>query len=219
MLATTAAFDVHECYGTAETATVSSHILAPPGDEFGSVGRVLPGADIKISSDSADDEFERVPTGEILVRSNCMFDGYLEGEAEVSSALDSNGYFATGDVGRINHVGAVEFRGRVTDSINTGGYTISPIAIEEAALSSGFVAEAMALGAPDQVLGEVPVLLVRWKRGAENLRSLRAILRAELDPPALPRTIRGTDVIPLSPAGKPDRKRALLNFRAEQDPH
>ncbi len=102
--------------------------------------------------------------------------------------------------------GLLYFAGRRDAMIKTAGNRVSPQEIEEAALATGLVNEAVALGVPDERLGQAVLLVVR---GLGDEAALRAALKRELPNFMQPRTIRRVEAMPLSPNGKIDRE-ALL---------
>ena len=111
----------------------------------------------------------------------------------------------SGDRVRIDEQGLLYFVGREDAMIKTSGNRVSPTEVEEAAISSGLVAEAVALGVPDDRLGEAIALVVRGKgRGADA--ELRNHLRRELPNFMQPSHIIWRDELPRSPNGKLDRE-------------
>ena len=111
----------------------------------------------------------------------------------------------SGDRVRIDEKGLLYFVGREDAMIKTSGNRVSPTEVEEAAISSGFVTEAVALGVPDDRLGEAIALVVRGKgRGADA--ELRNHLRRELPNFMQPSHIIWRDELPRSPNGKLDRE-------------
>jgi acyl-coenzyme A synthetase/AMP-(fatty) acid ligase len=109
----------------------------------------------------------------------------------------------SGDRVRSDAQGLLYFIGREDAMIKTSGNRISPTEIEEAAVASGAVAEAVALGMPDDRLGEAIVLVVR---GPGPDEALRAFLRRELPNFMQPAHILWRDELPRSPNGKLDRE-------------
>ena len=99
--------------------------------------------------------------------------------------------------------GLLQFAGRRDAMIKTAGNRVSPQEIEEAALGTGLVAEAVALGVPDERLGQAIVLVVR---GAGDDEALRAALKRDLPNFMQPREIRRVEAMPLNPNGKIDRE-------------
>jgi acyl-CoA ligase (AMP-forming) (exosortase A-associated) len=111
----------------------------------------------------------------------------------------------SGDRVRIDADGLLYFVGREDAMIKTSGNRVSPTEVEEAAISSGLVIEAVALGIPDDRLGEAIALVVRG-RGREAEADLRNHLRRELPNFMQPSHIVWRDELPRSPNGKLDRE-------------
>ncbi|MGH2836825.1 MAG: AMP-dependent synthetase/ligase, partial [Thermoleophilaceae bacterium] len=109
---------VMEGYGMTETSTVATG-QTPEDFRFGSIGKPLPGVEIKIAGD-----------GEILLRGDNIFQGYYKNEEASKEALDG-GWLHTGDLGRIDEDGFVYISGRKKDIIITaGGKNITPANLE-----------------------------------------------------------------------------------------
>jgi acyl-CoA ligase (AMP-forming) (exosortase A-associated) len=111
----------------------------------------------------------------------------------------------SGDRVRQDEHGLLYFVGREDAMIKTSGNRVSPTEVEEAAVASGLVTEAVALGVPDDRLGEAIALVVRGK-GEEADPDLRNFLRRELPNFMQPTHIVWRDELPRSPNGKLDRE-------------
>jgi len=108
----------------------------------------------------------------------------------------------SGDTVVRDAAGLFYFVGREDEMIKTSGHRVSPLEIEEAALASGTVAEAVAHGVPDPRLGQAIRLVVR---GSGEDAALSAFLKAELPGHMQPAIIAWRDAMPLGPTGKIDR--------------
>lgn len=105
-------------YGLSETSGPIS-ISLPNEYKFGSVGKILPGIQVKIMND------------EILVSGPTVFNGYLNDEESTMKVLDDNGWFKTGDKGRIDN-NYLYITGRIKDIIITsGGENVNPVEVED----------------------------------------------------------------------------------------
>ncbi|HYH73270.1 MAG TPA: acyl-CoA ligase (AMP-forming), exosortase A system-associated [Nocardioides sp.] len=114
----------------------------------------------------------------------------------------------SGDTVRVDEEGYLYFVGRVDDMIKTSGYRVSPTEVEEVAYDSGLVRDAVALGVPDERLGQRIVLVVTPAAPAGlEVDQLRAILRQTLPAFMVPAEIRVATDLPRSPNGKFDRVR------------
>jgi acyl-CoA ligase (AMP-forming) (exosortase A-associated) len=118
----------------------------------------------------------------------------------------------SGDRVRQDGEGLFYFVGREDSMIKTSGNRVSPTEVEEAAVASGAATEAVALGVPDDRLGEAIALVVRGRREAEA--ELRGFLRRELPNFMQPTHILWRDELPRSPNGKLDRERIKAELTA-----
>jgi len=127
---------VLEGYGLTETAPFVS--INRPGDfVFGTVGRPAPGTEVTIDAE----------TGEILVRGPQVMRGYINDPAETARAIDSNGWFHTGDVGELDEIGRIKITDRLKNIIVlANGKNVSPAPMEAALSTSKYVAQAVILG-------------------------------------------------------------------------
>src|SRR5215211_5606367 len=129
-----------EGYGATETSAVTA-VNAPDDFEFGTVGRALPGAEIKIAEDT-DDEGR----GEILVKGPHVFRGYHGLEDKTAEVFD-DGWFKTGDLGTLDDDGYLHVTGRAKEIIVTSsGKNITPTNIEEKLGDSPAVEQAIVYG-------------------------------------------------------------------------
>jgi long-chain acyl-CoA synthetase len=127
--------EILEGYGQTECAGVS-HANRPGAATLGTVGPTLPGMECEIAED-----------GEILLRGDSVFVGYLHDEAATAATVDDKGWLHTGDIGEIDQWGNLRITGRKKEIIITaGGKNLSPEKIENALKMSGYIKEAVAIG-------------------------------------------------------------------------
>jgi acyl-CoA ligase (AMP-forming) (exosortase A-associated) len=182
-----------------------------------SIGAAIPFADVMAARADASiadvgEEAELVHAGPLVAK------GYWNDSARTAErfrpAPPQSRYSGTavwsGDRVRRDGAGLFTFVGRDDAMIKTSGNRVSPTEVEEAAVASGVVAEAVALGYPDDRLGEAIALVVRGEGPDE---ALRAYLKRELPNFMQPSAILWRDALPRSPNGKLDRealKRELM---------
>jgi acyl-CoA synthetase (AMP-forming)/AMP-acid ligase II len=126
--------------------------------------------------------------------------------------VDADGFFATGDIGRLDD-GILYITGRAQEKIIVGGFNVYPAEVEDAARRSRLVKDAVVVGVADDRLGERPVAGVVWA-GEPDPGALLAELRAGLAAYKVPREVFALDAVPLTPRDKVDRRRAAELARA-----
>ena len=161
-----------ERYGMSETIMLTSNpYRADPRHanqserRGGTVGFPLPGVDLRVRDDAG----QPVPTGEIggiQVKGPNVFSGYWRMPEKTREEFTDDGYFKTGDVGRIDERGYVTIVGRSKDLIISGGYNVYPAEIEGYINEMPGVAESAVVGVPHPDFGEVGVAIVIAKPGA-----------------------------------------------------
>ena len=188
---------VRERYGLTETLILTA-ARAADDPEPGSVGRPLPGTDLRLVPVPDSDDL-----GTVEVRGPSLFDGYLN-----QPPRRSDDWFATGDVGRWTESGQLALVGRsATDLIKSGGYKIGAGEIENALLEHPCVAEAAVIGVPDEDLGERVVAYVVPAGDAPAPRELSDHVAQLLSPHKRPRTVRFVEELPRNDMGKVQKAR------------
>ena len=156
----------------------------------GSVGRPQPGVEVRLDE-----------TGEVLMRSPFLMDGYFADEAATAAAL-AGGWYHAGDLGAVDEEGFVAIVGRARDVIRTGGETVAPPEVEHVLRSHPALAEVAVVGVPDVEWGEVVTAVVVLRPGAEapDVDALRAHCADRLAPFKQPRKIAIVDALPRTTA-------------------
>ena len=198
---------VLEGYGLTEGACVSTRNPFSGQSKPGSVGQRLPYQELKIALLHEDGSFasecEQNEIGAVLVKGPNIFPGYLKPEHN-AGIFAKDGWFNTGDMGRIDRDGFLWLTGRSKDLIIRGGHNIDPASIEEVLLKYEKVQLAAAIGKPDARVGEVPVAFVSLKPGEtateeEILQYAQSSIRERA---AIPTQVTILDAIPVTAVGK-----------------
>jgi long-chain acyl-CoA synthetase len=171
--------------------------------KLGSVGRPHDGVRVRAVDE---DGVEVAPdgSGELCVRTPAMSAGYADG-ADLADRLTPDGWFRTGDVGRVDAEGFVWIEGRLSDMINRGGLKVFPSEVAEVIRLSPDVVDAAVVGVPDDRLGEVPWGFVVPRTGAGagiDADALEALCRSHLAPYKVPVRFEAVDALPRNEIGK-----------------
>ena len=187
---------VLERYGMTETVMLTSNPL-DGARRPGTVGVPLPAVDVRLDAE----------TNGIEVRGPNVFGGYLDQPEANASAFTPDGWFRTGDIGRLDD-GYLRIVGRAKDLIITGGYNVYPAEIEEVLRGHPGVVDAAVVGEPSEEWGEVIVAHLEVVAGAEP--DLDAVARRCVERLASykrPRHFHLTTALPRNALGKVQRDR------------
>ena len=197
-------FDVYALSETCAPVTVLPD--AEAGRRPGSVGRAAAYVDLRVvRSDGSD--VPRGEPGEVWVRSPTVTPGYWGAEADLAV---EDGWLRTGDLGRMDGEGYLHVGGRAVDLIIRGGVNIYPAEVERALLSTGQLADAVAVGLPSRITGHnVGAVVVARERVRPDIARLQSAVRDALGAHAVPRRLRVVDELPRNRNGKVDRLTAL----------
>jgi malonyl-CoA/methylmalonyl-CoA synthetase len=156
-----------ERYGMSETVMLTSNPgrAADGARKVGSVGKPLPGVQLRVRDDAGKD-LPQGETGGIEVRGPNVFQGYWQMPEKTAQEFTADGFFKTGDVGQVDAQGYVTIVGRSKDLIISGGYNVYPAEIEGYINNLPGVAESAVVGVPDADFGEVGVAVVVPLAGA-----------------------------------------------------
>lgn len=178
---------VYEIYGTSEIGVATSLRI---DERLGSVGRALSFVDVRIKNN------------EIQVKTKTAFLGYYK-RPEASKEAYDDGYFKTGDLGRLDDDGYLYYLGRAKDIIITGGVNVLASDVEDAICSLAGVAECAVIGRDDERFGEAVVAFVVLDRDAclSQADILRHCLNL-LNDYQLPKEIKILSALPKSGLGK-----------------
>lgn len=127
--------DMHEVYGQTENCGVAT-MMPAERIKLGSVGKAVPWGEVALS-----------PDGEILIKGDFLFMGYLNQPEKTADTIDARGWLHTGDVGTIDNEGFVRITDRMKDIIITsGGKNITPSEIENQLKFSPYISDAVVIG-------------------------------------------------------------------------
>lgn len=191
--------DCLQSYGMTECMFVS---VNPPGSppDLESVGIPIRGVELATRRDGDPDSYGTESSGDLLVRSPYVMDGYL-GSGEPGEPATE--WLETGDIAEIEPSGHVRITGRRKDLIIRGGLNLSPRRIEDALLSIPGVVESVVTGQPDPFWGEVPIAwIVLEPSAAWDEPAAKEIVRARLGGDSVPARFHRLPALPRNGSGK-----------------
>jgi malonyl-CoA/methylmalonyl-CoA synthetase len=191
-----------ERYGMTETNMNTSNPYE--GDRrAGTVGFPLPGVELKITDPETGAELPQGEVGQIEVRGPNVFKGYWQMPEKTAAELREDGFFITGDLGRIDEDGYVHIVGRNKDLIISGGYNIYPKEIELVLDDQPGVLESAVVGVPHTDFGETVLGVVVPEAGASlDPETLAKAATQDLARYKHPRRIVLVDELPRNTMGK-----------------
>ncbi len=197
-------YGMTELSGSVAFLTADDHRAAAAGQPalLGSVGRVLPTAEVRIAGDDGE-PLPREAEGEILVRAEQCMAGYWQDAAATETAL-GNGWLHTGDIGRFDADGYLYIVDRKKDMIISGGENIASREVEEVLRKHPAVKDCAVIGLADTNWGE-RVCAVLVMRHAVTDEALAEHCRAWLAGYKTPRRWLRCEALPLNAAGKVDK--------------
>ncbi len=203
---------VQTSWGMTELSPLGT--VAPPDAPASAVrasGRPPIGLDLKLTdAEGVTLPQQRNVVGHLKVKGASVVDRYYKAEAD---SLDSEGYFDTGDLARIDEAGNLTLCGRSKDLIKSGGEWINPAEIEDIVGRHPTVGQVAVIGRTDPKWGERPVLIVAARQGhAVDAQTLLNALRGKVADWWLPDQIVQIGVMPLAATGKIDKIKLRADY-------
>ena len=192
-----------QVYGMTELAPVATVLL--PDDHYGahrtSAGRAAIHSVVKVESVDGND-CHPGEVGQILVRGDCVMQGYWNRPGETAAAL-ADGWMHTGDAGYLDEDGFLFVVDRIKDMIVTGGENVYSVEVENALSSHPAVFTCAVIGVPDDQWGEcVHAVIVPVGGSTVELEELRAHVSKRIARYKAPRSMELVSALPVSAAGK-----------------
>ncbi len=188
---------IYTGWGLTETspfATSNHQLIHKPG----SVGKPIPGVEIKIRKEG----YEPSGIGEICVRGHNVMKGYWNQPEATAEAIDTDGWFHTGDAGVVDADDHIFVVGRLKDMINVGGEKAWPAEIEQQIMQHPGIADVAVIGSPHEIMGEVPVAFVVLKDPTLTALGIQEFIKPKLRKHEFPREIFFVETLPRNPSGK-----------------
>ncbi|GGB45654.1 malonyl-CoA synthase [Roseibium aquae] len=201
-----AAFEFWEIYGMTEAACVTA-VRYQKGLDTAHLGTALPGVEIRIRD------------GEIQLKSAYLCDGYFGAPARWQDAFTEDGWFRSGDLGRIDERGRLYYLGRQGESFQSAGLVVFPAEVEAGLQGCRDVLDCVAFGVPNTVFENLVGLAYVPSHDAVTDRDILAFARTALPKHCVPARICRFERFPTLTSGKLDRKQIVsLSLEALRDP-
>ena len=191
---------VRELYGCTEAGCVTVNVDDDADGTVGSVGTPIEGVELRIA-DEAGEPVEEGRIGEVLIRSAAMASGYADA-GELNADAFRDGWFRSGDRGRLDTHGRLFLTGRTKLLIDVRGDKVDPIEVEDVLAVHPKVAEVVVVGVDGEVAGEQRVKAVVVPGGDCQERELIRYCRERLADYKVPSSVEFREEIPTGPGGK-----------------
>ncbi len=195
---------IHGGWGMTEIAPAGARVPADAAPRPGLIGIPLPGITMKIVSlEPERDDSRRARSARSRSGGPNVFKGYLD-DPDATAEAFHEGWFLTGDLGRMDEDGLFEIVDRRKNMIISSGFNVYPVAIESAIYEHPAVQEVVVIGIDDAYRGQAAKAFVKLKAGhaAFTLDELLAFLKDRLGRHEMPRALEFRDSLPRSAAGK-----------------
>ena len=193
---------INEYYGATEIGTVTFCTAAESLANPGTVGRALPGVDVRVLNEAGADCATGEP-GEVFARIRAATDFTYHGDDKKRAPAERHGLISVGDIGYLNAQGFLFLCDRRNDMIISGGVNIYPAEIEAALVALPEVADCAVFGIPNEEMGESICACIQPSPHAlPNEADIQSHLRAHLASYKIPRVIVFMDQLPREDSGK-----------------
>jgi fatty-acyl-CoA synthase len=199
------ASEITIAYGMTETAPVS--FLTRPSETIdrrvSTVGTVMPHTEARVIDPETGETLPVGKPGEICTRGYLVMRGYWENPDATASAVDSEGWMHTGDLGVMDGDGYLNIVGRIKDMVIRGGENLFPVEIEEVLFQHPAVASVQVIGVPDERMGEELMAWVILRDGTPATEDdIREFCRARMAHFKVPRYFHFVSEFPMTVTGK-----------------
>lgn len=210
--------DLVEGWGMTETSPTGTFTPVLGKRKAGSCGLPVPGLVarfVDVADPSRDVPLGEV--GELVVKGPNLMAGYWRKPEATRESMTADGFFRTGDVGRMDEDGFIYLIDRSKDMILCGGFNVYPRNIEEAVMQHPAVAEVIVIGIDDPYRGQSPKAFVALKPGAAlDLDTLKNFLADKLGRHEMVQALEVRAQLPKTPVGKLSKKELYAEERARQ---
>jgi fatty-acyl-CoA synthase len=169
----------------------------------GTVGRALPGVEVKIIDPATGETLPYLKSGELCARGHCVMLGYYQLPEKTAAAIDAEGWLHTGDLAMQEPSGYFRITGRLKDMVIRGGENVFPREIEEVLYQHPAIRDVQVIGIPDRKFGEEVMAWVCFREGqSATIEELTAFCKARLAYFKVPHYWKFVDQFPTTVTGK-----------------
>jgi len=201
--------DFIQVYGLTELCGVITHLLpdahrdADHPERLVSAGRLIPEAEIRVVDPESLEDVPEGEHGELWFRTPQLMKGYLNKPEATAEVITDDGWFRTGDMGKVDADGYVFVEDRLKDMIITGGENVYSPEVERVLAEHPAVMEVAVIGVPDDRWGESVKAVVSLHPGAEATEDeIVAFCREQLAHYKCPKSVDVLEALPRNPTGK-----------------
>jgi fatty-acyl-CoA synthase len=211
---------IDQGYGLTETAPFVTFLAPEWGmTKLGSAGRAPIFSEVRLVDGNGREIKQPRVNGEVITRGPNIMKGYWNNPEATAAAIDTEGWFHTGDVGYVDEDGFLFIADRLKDMVITGGENVYPAEVESVLYDHPAIAEIAVIGLPDEQWGEAVVAVAALKPDASlDLETLRAFATERLARFKLPRRLELVAALPRNPAGKVLKFELRAQFGAASRP-
>jgi len=189
-------------YGMTEASPVTHLSSLEPGQARpGSIGKVVPNTEVKITDIATGKTLGLNEDGELLIRGPQIMKGYLNRPDATAESIDREGWYHSGDIGHVDQDGYFYIVDRVKELIKYKGMQVAPAELEALLVTHPAVADAAVIPSPDEEAGEVPKAFIVLK-GKASAEEIMAFVAEHVAPHKRVRRMAIVDQIPKSASGK-----------------
>lgn len=156
--------EIIQGFGLTETSPVT-HTALPGQARSGSIGVLIPNTEARLVDPITGEDPEEGDSGELWLRGPQVMKGYLNQPEATRASIDEEGWFHTGDVGRVDSDGHWYITDRLKELIKYKGFQVAPAELESILLQHQAIADAAVIAVPDDEAGEIPKAFVVTQAG------------------------------------------------------
>ena len=197
--------EITSVYGQTESSPGITQTRTEDSIELrvGTVGRALPGAEVKIIDIESGATLPPGKQGELCARGYMVMKGYYKMPEETAKVIDPDGWLHTGDLAIMDENGYCKITGRIKQMIIRGGENIYPKEIEEFLYTHPKISDVQIYGVPDRKYGEQVMASIILKKGLEmGEDEVREFCRGKIANYKIPKYVKFVDTFPMTASGK-----------------